>query len=239
MHSIFEVIRRRHSSRMPFDRARPIPEQDMRQILEAARWAPTAHNMQNFSVIVVEDRDTLAAIAALRSEPSETFLRENYLQLSFSEEEFLRKKTGLLASMFPPSWRTPNPRPEEEGEVHHAFLGRSLRSCPTLLVVLYDTGKRAPASEGDLLGIMSLGCIMQNIWLMAESLGIAMQVVSAMSGREVEADLRRILGFPSHMAVAFGCRLGYPASGPARYLRVRREVPDFAHRDRFGGHGFA
>ena len=29
--------------------------------------------------------------------------------------------------------------------------------------------KRAPASEGDALGIMSLGCVMQNMWLMAES----------------------------------------------------------------------
>jgi hypothetical protein len=38
---------------------------------------------------------------------SDTFIQENYQQLSFSEEELLRKKVGVLASMFPPALRTP------------------------------------------------------------------------------------------------------------------------------------
>jgi nitroreductase len=103
MRDISEIIRQRRSSRAPFDPQRRIPDRDLGRILEAARWAPTAHNMQNFEVIVVDDETTLAAIGAIRSQPSRTFLRENYRQLSFSEDELRRRKTGLLASMFPPS----------------------------------------------------------------------------------------------------------------------------------------
>jgi nitroreductase len=73
------------------------------QILEAARWAPTAHNMQNFEIIVVDDKTQLEKLGKIKSRISEDFLRENYQQLSFSEEELLKKKVGILGTMFPPS----------------------------------------------------------------------------------------------------------------------------------------
>lgn len=236
MRDISQIIRQRHSSRAPFDPQRRIPDQDLRQILEAARWAPTAHNMQNFEIIVVDDEAALAAIGAIRSEPSETFLRENYWQLSFSEDELRRKKTGLLARMFPPSWRTPDARPGKDADAEHAFLGRSMQKCPTLMIVIADTRKRAPASEGDVLGVMSLGCVMQNIWLAAEALGVGMQILSAFSARQAEDELRRILDIPDPMNIAFACRLGYPETAPGGYLRVRREVGEFTHRNRYGNH---
>lgn len=178
MRDIFEIVRDRHSSRAPFEAKRCASKHDLLQILEAARWAPTAHNMQNFEIILIDDKATLAAIAAIRAAPSDTFIRENYAQLSFSEGELLQKKTGLLASMFPASWRNPDAKPQDVTELEHSFLGSSLQNCPALLVVIYDTRKRAPASERDTLGIMSLGCVMQNIWLAAETLGIGMQILS-------------------------------------------------------------
>ena len=97
-----EVIRRRHSERVPFDPGHHLAESDVQAILEAARWAPTAHNMQNFEIIVVDDEATLAAIGRVRGGTSEGFIRENYAQLSFSEEELIRKGTGLIATMSPP-----------------------------------------------------------------------------------------------------------------------------------------
>ena len=107
MSEILRTIQERHSSRAPFDRENPPSEKDIMQILEAARWAPTAHNMQNFEIIVVDDKKQLAELGNIKSQISEDFLRENYQQLSFSEEELLQKKVGILGAMFPPSWRTP------------------------------------------------------------------------------------------------------------------------------------
>lgn len=107
MSEILKIIEERHSSRFPFDRSRPIAKEDLLKILEAARLSPTAHNMQNYDVIVVDDKGQLEKLGNIESRISEDFLRENYQQLSFSKEELLGKKTGILGAMFPESWRTP------------------------------------------------------------------------------------------------------------------------------------
>lgn len=236
MSDLNEIIRNRHSERGPFDPERRPPQADVDAILEACRWAPTAHNMQNFEIVIVDDEATLAEIARVHSGTSREFVRENYDQLSFSEDELLRKGTGLLATMFPPSWQVRDAEPEEPADLEHGFLDDTMRSCPLVLIVVYDTRKRAPASEGDVLGVMSLGCVMQNMWLMAESLGIGMQIMSVFSSDHVEEDLRRILSIPDHMKIAFACRLGYPAVQPGRYLLVRRDVQRFTHHDFFAAH---
>jgi len=234
---ISEVIRTRRSERVPFDPEHPVSPEDLQAILEAARWAPTAHNMQNFEIIIVDDKATLAAIGGVPGGTSEDFIRENYAQLSFSEEELIRKGTGLLATMFPPSWRDPDARPEGATGIGHGFLDATMQSCPVVLIVVYDTRKRAPASEGDFLGIMSLGCVMQNMWLTAESLGIGMQIMSVFSARDVEEELRRILSIPDHFDIAFACRLGYPSAEPGPHLRVRREIRSLGHHNRFSAGG--
>jgi nitroreductase len=103
-----------------------------------------------------------------------------------------------------------------------------------LLIVIYDPKKRAPASEGDVLGIMSLGCVMENMWLMAQSLGIGFMIMSVFSADSIENEVKRVLNIPKNAKIAYACRLGYPVSAPAKYLRVRRDVEDLTHYNRFG-----
>jgi nitroreductase len=233
MSDLLKLIQERKSGRAPFDPQRPVAKEDLRKILEAGRWAPTAHNMQNFEIAVVDDKKLLAAIGGIEQPASEEFIRENYQQLSFSEDELRRKKVGLLAAMFPESWRKPDAKPEADSELASRF-GRAIQAGPTLLVVLYDPKRRAPASEGDFLGIISLGCVMENMWLMASSLGIAFHVISVLSAPPVEKKVKALLGIPKHLTIAFAVRVGYLASPPGSPLRVRREVEDFTHHNRYG-----
>jgi len=107
-----------------------------------------------------------------------------------------------------------------------------------LLIVTYDARKRAPASENDILGFMSLGCIMENMWLMAQELGIGFQIMSVFGGNSVEQDVKKILEIPEYMRIAYAVRLGYPISRPSKFLRVRREIDGFVHYNRFGDKGF-
>jgi nitroreductase len=237
MSEILKLIQERHSSRVPFDREHPLAKQDLRQILEAARWAPTAHNMQNFKIIVVDDKELLEKIGNIKYRISEEFIRENFQQLSFSEEELLQKKVGILGTMFPPSWKTPGDWDKIARESEPSTLNNRIKGSPMLLIVIYDPRKRAPASEGDVLGIMSLGCIMENMWLMAQELGIEFHILSVFFGNSVEKEVKRILKIPEYMKIAFGCRLGYPVSKPSEYLRVRRDVESFAHHNQFGNTG--
>jgi hypothetical protein len=60
--------------------------------------------MQNFEIVIVDDKTQLEALGKIPAEMSEEFLRENYAQLSFSEAELSIKKTGMLASSFPRAW---------------------------------------------------------------------------------------------------------------------------------------
>jgi hypothetical protein len=48
---------------------------------------------------VVDDKEILAKISEMRF-ISMDFIRENYQQLSFTEEELKRKKTGIMGTMF-------------------------------------------------------------------------------------------------------------------------------------------
>jgi nitroreductase len=232
---LLKLIQERRSMRFLFDSNRPVSQQDLKQILEAGRWAPTAHNMQNFEIIVVDDKKILKAIGDIDYQISETFLRENYAQLSFSEEQLLKKKVGLLGTMFPPAFRNPEVKWEEiSGDKLESFIGKTIQSTPILLIVIYDPTKRAPASEGDFLGIMSLGCLMENMWLMAQSLGLAFHIVSSLSADLAEKEIKKILHIPEKMKIAFSARLGYPISASSKYLRVRRNVEDFTHHNQFG-----
>lgn len=158
-----------------------VPKNSMRQILEAARWAPTAHNMQNFDILVIDDKKVLEKTGEIKSRVSKAFIRENYQQLSFSEEELLQKKVGILGTNFPPDWRDPHKLDKAVRESVARPLKQRINGSPVLLIVIYDSRKRALASEGDVLGFISLGCVMENMWLMARSLGISFHVLSVLA----------------------------------------------------------
>jgi nitroreductase len=237
MKELLKLIQERQSFRMPFDPKHKVPKEDLLQILEAGRWAPTPHNMQNYDIVVVDDEKLLESIANIKRPISETFIRENYRQLSFSEEELMKRKTGLLARMFPTSWTTPGFRPQSSHETEHPSEQRPFPACPLMLFVVYDPSNRAPASEGDFLGILSLGCLMENMWLMANSIGISFHIMSSLSSETVEDEVRSILQIPANLSIAYSCRLGYPVSVPANYLRVRRDIEDFTHHNIFGHKG--
>jgi len=186
MNELLDLLETRQSYRGLFDPARKIPNDDLEKILEAARWTPSAHNMQNFEIVVVDDKKLLSAISEIKRPVNLTFIKENYSQLSFSEDELRQKKVGILGAQFPKSWQTPDPNPEEVGnEDRNLFMSKQIMSCSNLMFLLYDPGNRAPASENDFLGVISFGCAMENMWLMANSLGIAVHIISSLSEKSV------------------------------------------------------
>jgi nitroreductase len=63
-HDIMDVIRHRWSPRA-FDPAREVSVQDLRIVLEAARWAPSSYNEQPWRFVVAQRRRTPDAFSAL------------------------------------------------------------------------------------------------------------------------------------------------------------------------------
>jgi nitroreductase len=236
MSQLLKIIQQRQSARVSFDPNHGIPKEHLELILEAAKWTPTAHNMQNYEIIVIDDKTVLEQIGKIKSCISEVFLRENYDQLSFSTEELERKKTGILASGFPPAWVDPAKMAQVAHDTAPMPIVQSIRGSPTLLLVLYDSRKRAPASGGDVLGFMSLGCLMENLWLMAQALGISLQILSSFATEPVESELKTLLNVPEYLKIAYSCRLGYPI-GATKSFRVRRGIDEFTHHNKYGDKG--
>ena len=86
------------------------------------------------------------------------------------------------------------------------------------------------------MGFISLGCVMENRWLMAQPLGISLQILSSFATSPVEKELKKILGIPEVLKIAYSCRLEY-ITGAVKYLRVRRDIDDFTHYNKFGNKG--
>ena len=232
MDNLLKIIQERHSTRVLFDPDKPVPEGDIKKIIEAGRWAPTAHNMQNFEIIVIDDKNVLEKLGDITTYPSPEFIRENFDQLSMTEEELLRKKVGILGMQFPPAWRDKAKLRVAMNDKTPGTLSETIKGSPAVLVVVFDTRKRAPASEGDVLGTLSLGCLMENMWLMADTLNVGFQIMSAFSGA-VQKDVKKTLNIPDHMAVSYAIRLGYPTTQSA-YVRVRRDPEAFVYRNAYG-----
>ena len=53
--NVFDAVKQRYSVRQYQDK--PIPESDLQKILEAARLAPSARNLQEWGFVVVKDKD--------------------------------------------------------------------------------------------------------------------------------------------------------------------------------------
>jgi nitroreductase len=191
--------------------------------------------MQNFEIVLVDSKEQLEAIGKIPAEMSESFLRETYALLSFSDQDLREKKTGMLASEFPSAWTDPEAwNPYSDARSQLTFLAKSVGKTPLLLVVLYDGTRRAPDSDGDRVGLISLGCVLENMWLASESLGLAFNVHTVVGDGPVETHLRSVLAIPARMKVAFACGIGYSAGPSLPFTRVRREVDDFVHRNVFG-----
>ena len=231
---LLRVISERRSARTQFDPGRSVPEGAIASIIEAARWAPTPHNMQNFELVFVDDAATLKRLGRVRSRISKDFILENFRQLSFTEGELRRKGVGILGTNFPPAWRDARRLKAAVRDRRLTPLSESMNGSPSLLLVTYDPGRRAPSSEGDFLGVIGLGCVMENMWLTAQSLGIGFQILSVFGGAAVQRSVKRILGIPERLRVAYAVRLGYPLKQDSGYLRVRREADSFVHRNSYG-----
>jgi nitroreductase len=94
---LFETLKQRYSVRAYKDR--PVPEEALRAVLQAANDAPSAGNLQPFEIIVVRDAETRRALAKTSYE--QWFVAEAPVVLVFfSKPDRNREKFGQLGVDF-------------------------------------------------------------------------------------------------------------------------------------------
>jgi nitroreductase len=214
---VYRVMRTTFSAREFTDE--PLPDETLARILDVARFAPSGGNRQGWRVIVVRDRATREAIAALTVPAARRYMAQ------------------VAAGESP--WNTIDPTRVGAAAIEQtpvpARMVEPLLRAPVVLVVCVDL--RVVASTDQYLqrvGIVSGASIYPFVWsilLAARHEGFGGTITTLAIAQEPQ--LKALLGIPSYVAVSAIVPLGRPA----RRLRrlTRKPVEAFTMGERWGG----
>ncbi|MHB8085619.1 MAG: nitroreductase family protein [Dehalococcoidia bacterium] len=192
--TVLELLRTRRSARAFQDKI--VEKQQIERIIDAARFAPTAHNTQTTGYIVVQDKKIL--------------------------EEMVRVTTNLISDSITKA-RNPLMKPLVSmalGKHSDAFL----KSIPQLkrLVALVKGGtdrilRNAPAliifhaDERSAMADINAQLAIQNAALMAYSLGLGSFYTGyVLAACQRDKSMRRLINLPQNHKVYGGLAIGYP-----------------------------
>lgn len=214
---LFDVMRTTFSAR-EFT-ADPVPDALIAKILDHARFAPSGGNRQGWRVIVVRDRASKEAFAALAAPAAKRYAAQVALGESpWNTIDATKADDATIERTAPP-----------------ARLTEPFMKAPVVLVVCVDL--KVVASMDRFLprvGVISGASIYPfawNILLAARHEGLAGTITTLPVAQEPK--LQALLGIPAHVAVAAVMPLGRPA---ARLTKLtRKPVGEFAMLERWGG----
>jgi nitroreductase len=230
---IFEVMASMRAMRRL--RPDPVPEELLRQVIEAASWAPSASDLQRYSFVLVTDRDQIARLAAIW-QPVVRFYRETAFKVPRPdiEPELLRRTVDAVdyqaahfaetpalivacydLGTYPASVRSRMLR------APHAFRRFGARRT---LSMFWNAGTLTERSKA-----ASIYPAVQNLLLAARSLGLAANLTTW--HLMLEGEVKEVLGIPRGVQTYALIPIGWPmgAFGPVR----RHPVESMIHRDRW------
>jgi len=191
---LLEAIRRRRTTNGAF-LPDPVSAEHQRLLVEVAGRAPSQLNSQPWRFVLVEDRTTIDAVAAIsgasmtEAMANGTFFERYKRYFRFSAEEMERTRSGMLFDKLPAPLRpftrtvftTRGQRlintlrvPQTLGEENRKLVAGS----PLLLGVLLDRAEYRPGELSSFYSLFSMGAAMENLWLTTTELGLGIQFVS-------------------------------------------------------------
>jgi nitroreductase len=210
-----EAIRKRRSVRRYTDR--PVDEADLDELLRLALLAPTGGMAQAWSLIVVRDPETRAAVADI----------------------VMRGGAEYFRVMRPPA---PGTTPEDHAEWARGYAQQALGTYPQ--VPVWVIGLRVPrdlfpADQASLerdADVVSVGFMMENLYVAARAKGLG--TVPTVFHWFLEDEFRTLLDIPAEVEIPLLTPLGYPEEFPVglppALEKVRRPWRTLVHDDRWG-----
>lgn len=197
----------------------PLPDEMLFKILDRARFAPSGGNRQGWRVLVVRERATREALAALTAPAAKRYAAQ--LQAGESPWNTIDPSAVDAATIE----RTPVP----------ARLTEPLLKAAVVLVVCVDLKVVASTDqELERVGVISGASVYPfawNILLAARHEGFGGTITTLAVAQEPK--VQELLGIPRHVAVCALMPLGRPVKQLARLKR--KTVPEFAMLERWGG----
>ena len=211
-----EAIRKRRSVRRYTDR--PVSDEDVAKVLRLALLAPTGHNAQAWSFVVVRDPDRRAKLAEL----------------------VLRGAAGYFAANRPIKDRTPEEHAEWAAGYAEQALG-SYRQVPVWIAALSvprfhfpdePMKERIERFSDD----TSVSFALENLFVAARALGLG--TTPTIFHWFVEDEYRELLELPPELGVHYLSPLGHPEEFPVglrpEAAKVRRPWRTLVHDETWG-----
>jgi len=185
MSNIEQAIKERRSVRKYSQR--PIPHEVLRKILEAAAWAPSAHNAQPWRFIIITSAEKKRGLAGA--------MAKLWLQDLKRDGEPLETRTAIA----------------EDSIERFANAPALVLACLTMEDMLKYPDEKRQKSERD-LAVQSLGAAIQNLLLAAHAmqLGACWYCAPAFCKEAVKQELK----IPREVEPQALITIGYPAEKP-------------------------
>ncbi|MCW4046087.1 MAG: nitroreductase family protein [Candidatus Bathyarchaeota archaeon] len=204
MAHVIDAIKTRRSVRTYS--SRPVPLSTLQQVLEAAGWAPSAHNAQPWRFIVLASEAEKQVLAEAMAKAWMTDLAKQGVTLEVQEslckasvERFTRAPVLIIA-------------------------------CITMEDMDRYADEPRQRVERD-LAVQSLGAALQNLLLAAHACGLGACWYCAPAF--CKETVRKVLKIPEEVEPQALITLGYPAEKP-RTPR-RKQLQSYSYRDCWGG----
>ncbi|HEX3826404.1 MAG TPA: nitroreductase family protein [Sporichthyaceae bacterium] len=197
----------------------PVSDTEIFRLLDVARFAPNGGNRQGWHVLVIRDPATREAIASASAPTARRYVAQKAAgEQPLNTINPSRVDAATIETTELPAWT-----------LEH------YRAAPVLILVCVDLSVVASVdADLDRVGVISGASIYPFAWsflLAAREAGLGGVLTTMPVGGEPE--LRKLLGIPSHVAIAAVIPLGRPAT---QVTKLRRgPVAEFARLERWDG----
>jgi len=216
---VFQTVTTRRSTR----RFKPdaVPEEIIREILEAARWSPSWGNTQPWEIFVVAGKALKRLKEANRQRLVDGVIPEPDTPMPGNWPDTLKRRYMDVGKKVLTALAIA--RGDQEARLRYSGDMFALFDAPCLILFCVD---RALARE---YAMLDIGLILQTLCLLAHARGLGSCILAASAS--YPALIREILPIPDTKAVIIGAAVGFPDDGaPINHFERERANPDeFIH----------
>lgn len=249
-----EAVLKRRTYREQFT-DKPISQEHLDAIIEAARWAPSPFNTQPWEILIVTQQKSKDALAdlVLKSMASQMadgrFLHDASQWMSLTKDEWSRRGEGVMIDdhIDVPGFIKDKTKlkPLLKNAKNLSLLGKLglgklgaakfvelIRRAPLIIIILMDMQKRSPGENRMTWMLLGMGAFIENVLLAAASLNIGTHFINApLETQKDREKIREMFSIPSNYEPVCLLRAGYFHELPG--TSVRLEPARFVHYERF------
>ncbi len=251
---LLDAIRQRHTDNNKF-LPDPVKPEHIRLLIEAAARSPSHFNSQPWRFVLIREPETREALAELAGASMKELMEGPFFEryrryFRFNQAESAATGDGIHIDHLPAVMRPFvrqifNPG---AGKLLGTFgvstmLGNNqaaiVRESPLLMAIALSKAEYQPGELSGLYSTITLGAVIQTLWLVTTSLDMGMQFISTpLEVPERKALIAEMLGVPDDYDLVALFRMGYHDHGGTRNAidwtsRQRKDFAALASADRW------